>query len=507
MRVGHGPPRDPSRTRGLVLLDEAGQVVEPRLGLGARVRRYEQHVATDADRLVPLHLLDFRGSGIEADLRHLPSGVGRQASELLHPRLKLVHRLDAVGHPLVAVGDHAIQDALAVASHDDRRVRALRRLGPRPDAVEVDVAAVVGGLVLAPDRLHRLDALAHQPEAATRIRPVIQHLLAVPAGAHAKQEPSAGELVERCDLLGGRDWIALDDEADTGADQQALRGGRSGRERDKGIVRVRVLARKLAARRVWGLPLRRDVRVLGKEKRLEAARLRHSRDLGRGDGVVRRKHHHAEVHGSSLTGGAGLPCQTLRMLDERLVKALHVSSLRADELHAEREPHVLFQASTIGALLDGAYEGDVTFAELADHGDLGLGTLNGLDGEMIAVDGRFFRADRNGTVREVDPSQRTPFAVLTWFEPAVGIEVDDPISYDDLLALLDAHLPEGTVACAVQIDGWFESVHARSVPRQEPPYRPLAEVVRTQTVFDLAGVEGTMVGFRFPDYSEGLEVR
>jgi acetolactate decarboxylase len=100
------------------------------------------------------------------------------------------------------------------------------------------------------------------------------------------------------------------------------------------------------------------------------------------------------------------------MLDERLVKALHVQSLREDELHAEREPHVLFQASTIGALLDGAYDGDVTFAELAEHGDLGLGTLNALDGEMIALDGRFYRADASGTIREVDPGERTPFAVL-----------------------------------------------------------------------------------------------
>ena len=62
------------------------------------------------------------------------------------------------------------------------------------------------------------------------------------------------------------------------------------------------------------------------------------------------------------------------MLDERLVRALHVEALRRQELHAERAPHVLFQASTIGALLEGAYDGDVTFAELAEHGDLGLGT-------------------------------------------------------------------------------------------------------------------------------------
>jgi len=105
------------------------------------------------------------------------------------------------------------------------------------------------------------------------------------------------------------------------------------------------------------------------------------------------------------------------MLDERLVRALHVQALREEELLAEREPHVLFQASTIGALLDGAYEGDVSFAERAEHGDQGLGTLNALDGEMIALDGRFFRAAVDGGVDEVDPEARTPFAVLTGSRP------------------------------------------------------------------------------------------
>jgi acetolactate decarboxylase len=194
------------------------------------------------------------------------------------------------------------------------------------------------------------------------------------------------------------------------------------------------------------------------------------------------------------------------MLDERLVKALHVQALREEELHAEREPHVLFQASTIGALLDGAYEGDVSFAELAEHGDQGLGTLNALDGEMIAVDGGFFRAALDGAIDEIPPETRAPFAVLTWFTPTVELEVSAPLAYEDLLATLDRHLPEDTVACAVRIDGSFDLVHARSVPRQYPPYRPLAEVVGEQQVFDLADVEGSLVGFRFPDYSEGIEV-
>ena len=194
------------------------------------------------------------------------------------------------------------------------------------------------------------------------------------------------------------------------------------------------------------------------------------------------------------------------MLDRRLVTALHVETLRRSELHAEHAPHVLFQASTIGALLDGAYDGDVTFAELAEHGDLGLGTLDGLDGEMIALDGRFYRADARGRIAEIDPARRTPFAVMARFEPTVEFDIAGPADHDRLLALLDDCVPAGAAACAVRVDGEFEAVRCRSVPRQAPPYRPLAEVLADQRVFELHGTTGTLVGFRFPDYAEGLEV-
>jgi acetolactate decarboxylase len=194
------------------------------------------------------------------------------------------------------------------------------------------------------------------------------------------------------------------------------------------------------------------------------------------------------------------------VLDDRLITFLHVETLRREELHAEHEPHVLFQASTIGALLDGAYEGDVSFGRLAEQGDLGLGTLNGLDGEMIALDGSFLRADTAGAINEIDPGERTPFAVVVWFSPTIGLEIEGPLAYEDFLARLDASLPAGANSCALRAEGEFELVHARSVPRQRPPYRPLAEVVHDQQVFDFEDVRGTLVGFRFPDFAEGVEV-
>ena len=194
------------------------------------------------------------------------------------------------------------------------------------------------------------------------------------------------------------------------------------------------------------------------------------------------------------------------MIDERLTRALHVQTIRHSELAREHEPHVLFQASTIGALLEGAYDGDVTFAELADHGDLGLGTLNALDGEMIALDGRFYRADVDGGVSRIAPDTRTPFAVVVPFSPKIDVAIDSPLDQAALLSALEDAMPNDVRACALRIDGHFGFVRARSVPRQHPPYRPLTEVVAEQHVFELRNLRGTLVGFRFPDYSGTIEV-
>jgi acetolactate decarboxylase len=194
------------------------------------------------------------------------------------------------------------------------------------------------------------------------------------------------------------------------------------------------------------------------------------------------------------------------VIDHRLIGALHVDAVRKQGLHSEHEPHVLFQTSTIDHLLEGGFDGDLTFAELAQHGDLGLGTLNGLDGEMIAIDGRFLRADVDGAINEIDPQAKTPFGVVAFFEPSIDLALDEPLDHDGFLAALDAALPQGAVTAAIRVTGEFDRVRARSVRRQEPPYPPLADAAKQQHVFEFVGENGTLVGFRFPDYAQGVEV-
>ncbi len=194
-------------------------------------------------------------------------------------------------------------------------------------------------------------------------------------------------------------------------------------------------------------------------------------------------------------------------MDDRLLHAIHVRAIHHAELRPEHEPHVLFQTSTIGALLDGAYEGDVTIGEVLEHGDLGLGTLNALDGELVVVDGAAHRADVDGGLHPVAPQALTPFAVVTPFAADVTVELTGPLTLAQLLGEVDRHLPGGrALAHAIRVDGHFTSVRARSVPRQTPPYRPLAEVVAAQHVFELPDGDATLVGFRFPEGADAINV-
>ena len=193
--------------------------------------------------------------------------------------------------------------------------------------------------------------------------------------------------------------------------------------------------------------------------------------------------------------------------DPQLVQALAVVGERAaDVAEVAVEDHVALQAASIAALLDGRYDGDLTVGELLGHGDHGIGTLNGLDGEMIILDGTAWQATSDGEVRPVPDEALTPFAVVTNLADSVSFNVVRPATNDDLLALIDDHLPHGVTNAAIRIDGHFDRIHARSVPRQTEPYRPLVEVAETMVEWTWTDLHATVVGFRFDSGAAGLEI-
>jgi len=167
---------------------------------------------------------------------------------------------------------------------------------------------------------------------------------------------------------------------------------------------------------------------------------------------------------------------------------------------------VVFQSSTINALLKGIYDGDVTFGELKRNGDFGLGTFNGLDGEMIGLAGIFYQIKADGVAYPVEDSVKTPFAVVSFFAPDDTLELDTADSYTQLKRHIDGLVPSQNIFYAIRIDGNFKYIKTRSVPGQEKPYPPLVEVVKEQSIFEFHDIDGTIVGFRSPGYVQGINV-
>jgi acetolactate decarboxylase len=166
----------------------------------------------------------------------------------------------------------------------------------------------------------------------------------------------------------------------------------------------------------------------------------------------------------------------------------------------------IFQTSTMGALLGGVYEGDVSVGELLRHGDFGLGTFNRLDGEMLVLDGVCYQVRHDGSATIAEPDELTPFAAVTWFRADLTIDISAPHDRDALKARIDEAVASPNLMVAVRVNGHFSMIRTRTVTEQSESGRPFTEATQDQREVKFAAVEGTLVGFRMPEFQQGISV-
>lgn len=166
----------------------------------------------------------------------------------------------------------------------------------------------------------------------------------------------------------------------------------------------------------------------------------------------------------------------------------------------------VFQASTIDALLAGVYDGDISCRSLLGKGDFGIGTFDGLDGEMVLLDGEMYQVKADGKVYRPSLETKTPFATVCKFTPDATIPVAPGSDFEAIENMLNDAAPNQNLFYAIRISGHFRSMKTRSVPSQQKPYPPLQEVTKNQPEFTMENVSGTIVGFRCPAYVKGINV-
>lgn len=154
----------------------------------------------------------------------------------------------------------------------------------------------------------------------------------------------------------------------------------------------------------------------------------------------------------------------------------------------------VYQYSTIGALLDGVYDGDATVADILQHGDFGLGTFNHLDGEMVILDGVCYRLRADGTATRAAPTDRTPFAAITRFHRDFGIAIAERTDRAAVTAAIDQRITSTNLIYAIRVTGHFADLHTRTVMEQQQPYPPLTQATEGQAETRFTDVSGTLVG-------------
>lgn len=214
--------------------------------------------------------------------------------------------------------------------------------------------------------------------------------------------------------------------------------------------------------------------------------------------------HPASSHRVDLRLGGGI----WEALQERCQRtgesADHViTSALAEALDLDH--HTIYQVSTSGALVKGVYGGCVRVGELLEHGDFGLGTFDGLDGEGILLDGRCWQARADGSVLPAPADALAPFWVVTRFQSDRTTNVVAVASWADLISRLDDLRSNANLFVALRIRGVFDHIRYRVACKTQPGV-DLVQATASQATFELEKVSGTLVGFWTPDYARTINV-
>ena len=167
-----------------------------------------------------------------------------------------------------------------------------------------------------------------------------------------------------------------------------------------------------------------------------------------------------------------------------------------------------YQVSTLQALTLGFSKSVITVKELLQHGDLGLGTFEDVDGEMIVLDGKCYRAQNDGIVMLAENERGVPFASVCCFKPQRIEKLGQMESIEKLKEWLTLRIEEDfglNSMYAVRIDGDFPKVDARSESGTKAHHVTLKDALSiTQKAFIFENIKGSLVCVYYPDYMDGI---
>lgn len=129
----------------------------------------------------------------------------------------------------------------------------------------------------------------------------------------------------------------------------------------------------------------------------------------------------------------------------------------------------LYQHGTLALLVPGLLEGTTTIGELLTHGDTGIGTGEGLDGELIILDGVAYKVGQSGVAERVPDDFTMPFANVHHAAFQYQCERRD-IGLEDLNNRIVEANGRANTFFSVIVRGTFSFIKTRAVIKQQAPY-------------------------------------
>ncbi|KRL98977.1 acetolactate decarboxylase [Liquorilactobacillus satsumensis] len=170
-----------------------------------------------------------------------------------------------------------------------------------------------------------------------------------------------------------------------------------------------------------------------------------------------------------------------------------------------KKTNVLYQHGTLALLVPGLLAGTLKMEDLLKHGDTGIGTGEGLDGELIILDGIAYQVDSAGKVNLVSPEFTMPFANSHYadYQKVTTIANASPVDFEK--AALQGR-PNSNTFFSVLVKGTFSYMKTRAVVKSERPFSTLAETAQKQSIFEAKDVTGTFLSYYSPALFNGAAV-
>lgn len=167
-----------------------------------------------------------------------------------------------------------------------------------------------------------------------------------------------------------------------------------------------------------------------------------------------------------------------------------------------------YQVSTLQALALGFSKSVITVEELLRHGDFGLGTFEDVDGEMIVLDGKCYRAKNDGSVVPAENERGVPFASVCRFQSQRLEKISEMETIERLKEWLTLRIEEDfglNSMYSVRIDGDFQKIDARSESGTKAHHVTLKDALSvTQKAFIFENIKGSLACVYYPDYMDGI---